>query len=380
MRSRVPLAFLVCFAAAGVLSSASLKGQTMNVFEIYPDPVGSSTTFASRASDPNPMVDNGNAARELLQEVPGSFFAHIGDFQSGGGLPRAHGFKVFTQDEKGSTPETYSFLFRRERSPGGGIDTTAAGVIFQTGPLPTPPPGPGGPIVAWDVKMTFTTPITLPTRATFYMGVSLAAAPGWSMGIDGQSVHAAAYPPSGPWGDFPRPGAPSHAFKVVGGVASLTSPARCWNVGLLSQAPVLNLGGRAPGNTRQAAPPDNFGGGGLYPDVGGLMAGRFDDLVARTRAYDMRGGFSLLYLSSGRGPGIGVFGVPGTFLLDPLVLVRMGTSPLDANGISKFEMPLGPGPSVFRTSLVGLVLNFQAVAADPTGTRFGITNDCFIRL
>ena len=370
-------ASVVRLAAAAVLGSACLQAQTQNLFEIYPDTAGTSTTFASRATG---GADNGNSARELLQAVPGSCFAHVGDSTIGGGTPRATGFRVFTQDEKSSTRETFSVLFRREVSPGGGVDTTAAGIIFQSGPHMTPPPSPAGPIEAWDMRITFMTPATLPATATYYMGVSLAAAPGWSTGIDGQSVHAAAYPPSGPWGDFPRPGAPSHAFKVLAGVATLTDPPRCWNVGFLTQAPVLNLGGRAPGNTRQASPPDNFGGGGLYPDVAGMMPGRFDDLVARTRAIGMAGGFSLIYLSSGRGPGIGIFGVPGTFLLDPLVLVRMGVAPIDASGVSKFEIPLGPGPSPFRTSLIGLVVNFQAIAANPTGTIYGITNDCFVRL
>lgn len=360
------LSLLSFGAAAASTITFSVSAQSLNLFEIYPDASGSSTTFASRG-------DLSNSAGELLQAIPASHFAHVGDFAVGGGGASANGFRLFTQDERSSTRETFSLLFRREMT-GGGIDTTDAGILFHSGPFMTPPARPGAVIEAWEILITFASPITLPSTDTYYMGVSLSAAPGWATLVDGQSVHAAAYPPSGRAGDFPRAGAPAYSFNVLGGNATPTTVGRCWNVGFLTAAPVLNMGGRAPGNTRQAAPPDNFGGGGMHPDAAGLTAGRFDDLVARTRDSAFAHGFSVLYLSAGRGPGAGIPGIQGTFGLNPAVIFKVGIAPLDGNGVGALVIPLGPGPSTLRTGLVGLTLNFQAIDIDASLGRFQITN------
>jgi hypothetical protein len=340
----LPNLAVVCTAAL-----ASLAAQD-NKFEIYPDAAGTATSYVDR-------MNLGGNAGELLYEVPDARFRGVGDF---GPACTAEAFVCTTSDENASTPETYSIVLRTPLVGGAGPDPSAAGVIVQVGPLQTPP---GTGRLGWILTTSFATPVAVPCEGGWYMGIAVQAA-SWTS--DGQSLYMAFYPGffNPPAGDNPRAGAPNHSWWIMNGLTGLSQYSHTVAVGVRTRAPVLNVGGIDPNNTRQSPPGStNFGAGGMYPDHSGSP--RSDGIEIRVLDAANSGGIALLMLSSGYLPfagGVGVPGIGGRLWIDFATLLPLANAPI-AGGTA--FIPVAPAGAL-PPSVRGFTAHFQAFTVDPS--------------
>jgi hypothetical protein len=300
---------------------------------------------------------------ELFQQVPGKLFAGVADGTNG---CQVTGIWHWTTDENPSTQETFQIVLRKPDMT-GALDPTSAGVIMTAGPFNTPL---GGTVrTAWRVQGTFATPVTIPCQGGFFMGVSLMAAPTWP--TDGLSVwEALYYPPSTRnFGDNPRQQAPPHAWVNAGGNV-LPPMATVLRIGLLTTAPVLNIGGIDPGNVKQTpAGSTCYGAGGMYPDISGSSRAdgidvRFENLAASNTATAM------LLISSGINVPISSIGVEGNMWLDLRLLLIWGYATMNAGTATIVVAP----PRLISPSFVGLTVFFQGATIDFARARTAFTN------
>jgi hypothetical protein len=334
-------------------------GAQTNFFEIYPETAGAATTFFTRFT-------LGAAEGELFQGVPGTMFVGVGGVADVGGQAtcQATQWQIVTQDQNCATLETYDLVYRKA-DPNGAPIPGVAGEIVRVPNLTTPANGPVG-ACAWRITGTFATPVNLPCQGGFLMGVKLAANAVWS--TDGQSLHSAHYT-SGTMGDWPRAGAPHHCYQINASQVVSQPSVRTTRMAVGTLGAVANAGGQDPLNTRQPAPPKNYGGGGMYPDLGGV---RKDGLYFRTRDLGSAGGLSIVFLGVPNSipGGIGAPGIIGRLWLLPSPLFAMGVIPIDATtGIGDVEM-VAPGTMV----LIGVDLNYQGVNVNATFTQVKLTN------
>jgi hypothetical protein len=226
-------------ALAGLCLAGALAAQTDDKFEIYPARNNLGTSYVTR---PTPLATSN---LELLQEVPASHFAGVGDNGLFG--CEATAFTLATQDQNQATAETFNVVFRSNH-PAGGPNSAPSGLLLRTGDLTYWGSG-SGPGAA-SLTVTFATPLSIPCIGGFSYGIEFRAAA--TFPADGQSLYAADYA-SNATGDNPRAAAPKHAFIVVaGGAVTPTSSPLVLGVGLRGKAPTTNLGNLDPTSTRTA--------------------------------------------------------------------------------------------------------------------------------
>ncbi|MEZ5963441.1 MAG: hypothetical protein R3F56_06295 [Planctomycetota bacterium] len=331
--------------AALAAASVPLHAQTPNIFEIY----SGCTNFTSRGSI-------GSNAGEYLLQVPATHFSGLGHDPTGGSTILA-GFRYTTQDQNGVTPETYSMVMRGDTA--GTPDCSAAGLLLTTGNLTTPPNTTVGAI-AWVITLTFTTPSTaMPLCATFYQGGQFPAAPGWTPGTDGQSLHIVDYA----LGDTAAPTAPSLSWNCLGGAPVQPNFQETVRVDALVQSAVLNMGSVDPTTIvtcLQGLNNRSFGAGGLWPYCTGSAGPRNDGIDCRVRDATSAGGVFALFLGSNVGcPGVPLGGIAnGALYLNPsggFVQVVSGTLSTTGEGIATVVPPNTP-----CARFVNRYLDFQA--------------------
>lgn len=346
---------------ACALGTHAAAQTSTNVFEIY----SGCTNFTSRGSI-------GANAGEYLLQVRSSHFAGVGHDATGGGT-RLAGFRYVTQDQNGVTPETYSMIVRGDQS--GSPDCTTAGRLFTTGPIATPPSTTIGP-VAWQITLTLTTASTaLPLCNTFYPGGDFPAAPGWTAGTDGQSLHITDYP----LGDNPAPNSPSLTWNCLNGAPVQPNFLETVRVDLLVESAVLNMGNVDPmlsttcltslGNR-------SFGAGGLWPNCTGSTGPRNDGLDCRVRDLANANGVFALFLGSSVGcPGLPLGSLAnGALYLNPAgPFVQIAAGGLNATGEGTATAIPPNTPACARA--VNRFVDFQAFTVGPSFTLPGnLTN------
>jgi hypothetical protein len=327
-----------------------------NEFVIWPERNGSSVSFTSRP---------GIGAVEVFQEVPGNLFAGVGDGTSG---CQVSGIWHWAVDENPSTVETYHIIIRKPDTT-GALDPTPAGIVMRAGPFMTPP---GGTVRASVfLAATFTTPVTIPCRGGFFMGVELTASPNWPA-TDGHGIWDARYAPPAtrPVGDNPRMGAPQHVWAVQNG--TVTGPFD-WvhRIGVYTDAPVLNIGGIDPANARQQpVGSSNYGAGGMYPDVSANP--RSDGLDVRIENRSTASGVAMLLLSNQITPlaQIPVSGIEGHLWLDVRLLIPLGSGAI-TGGVGTIPVAT---PGAISPALLGATVAFQALLLDTANRRIAFTN------
>lgn len=359
--------------AVGLLIAGLASAQNnQNLFEIYPEPNGGSTTFTSRLSV---GVNNG----ETLAEIPAASFKGVGD---NGVDCRTGAIRIVEQDQNGVTQDQY-YLISRLPNPSAtppGPMPGAAGANWFTNFIPMPASTTIGP-VAWIITVTFAQPSpTVPCEGGWFLGVGHQAAPGWAA-TDGCSTHMADNT-QGTLGDNGRTGAPRQdSWYGIGGYLvpptySPASTARSMRIAALNGAPTLNQGGLNPNNTRQPAPPNNFGLGGLFPDVSG--APRSDGALARLVSLQNAGGIALI-LGSAPGfipGGIVVPGIGGRLWISPSPLFVLAVAPLSTAGATG-DVTIAPPGSL--AGLGGASFGMQALVLDSTFTTFTFSNEADYR-
>lgn len=338
-----------------------LRAQAANTFLLYPDDARGATTFATRYSF-------GALAGEMLQQMPAANLVGIGD---AGGTCSASTIDLILQDQNGATQENYELLVRAP-TPFGTPDPNPSGILVQTGPLSTPPGSPGA--TSYLITVTFAAAVVLPCKSSFFYGVALAAAPGWTLGLDGASVHNAYNPPAGAVGSNARATAPVISWQIFdpgsGAIVGTAPTPRVANIGLGTDQAVLNLGNYDPASQRSPAGID-YGLGGLFPAaVGGS---RNDGLHARISDSIHLGGTALLLFGVRFGTPIALPGFAGRIHLDLAApIVQIGLAPITGTtfGYARFTIAT-PG---FLPAISGGALCFQACTFDAGLANPHLTN------
>lgn len=362
--------------AAALITACFASAQAPNEkFEIFPDQAGAALSATTRMS-------LSTSAGEILQEVPGSFFAGVGD--TGAGC-KITGFTVATQDQNQATQETYNIIVR-SNLPAGGPDASAAGLILRSADqlLPT---NPVGGAAAFIVTFTFATPVTVPCTGGISYGLEVRAG-AWT--ADAQSMHMAFYSPTPagfPAGDNTRlinltNAANQHAWYILGGsafraAANGASVGRTMRCAVFTNTANLNLGNKDPLTTKT---PDfiSYGAGGMYPAIKDVANSRDDGLEARVLDTPNAGGKAYVFMSiSPFGPGLPLPGWAGNLYLNfggPITF--MGSAAIVATGspvqgIALISMlPPGSVPA----SVIGGKLCFQAVSHNASFGNLRISN------
>jgi hypothetical protein len=339
MRSILPCT-LALLGTAGLAPAVAAQ----NLFEIYN---GACTDFTSRG------IIAGSAGDYLLQ-VPATHFAGVGH-DAGGSSSRLTGFTYFTQDQNGATPETYSVVVRGDVA--GAPDCSAAGLLLSV-PLMLPAAGIG--VIARQITTTLATPSSaLPLCQNYYMGLELAAAPGWSGGTDGQSLHLSDYF----LGDNPAAGVPSLSWNCLNGMPQQPTFFETLRIGASVDAALLNMGNVDPTlpATRTCLVTTNrrsFGAGGLWPACGGSRA---DGVDCRVRDRANANGVFVLFLGTALScPGLPLSGLAnGALYLNPGgVFLQLTSGALNSTGEGTASVIPPGSPACARA--VNRFVDFQA--------------------
>ncbi|MCB9869275.1 MAG: hypothetical protein H6837_05405 [Planctomycetes bacterium] len=260
---------VLSFLAAAILCGTAAAQQQI---EIYPG----TTSFTSRGSI-------GTNAGEILQGFHASHWRNIGD---NGTACQLQNFFCLTQDQNGSTQETFYWTVRRG-SDAAGPTVGSAGQIARIGPFGTPASTSNTP-VAWGLTTALATPVTLDNCTNhFCIGQEYGAQPLWTS--DGQSNHASR-------GDgvnsvqgasaLAQTTGTDSAWQIIGAATVATHPSayRSWRMGVNVAGATLQMG------VSPTATP-GFGTGGMYPEISGAYSARMRFPVA------LSGGTAFLYVS-----------------------------------------------------------------------------------
>lgn len=286
----------------------------------------------------SPFTSRGNLgvnAGELLQGFHKTHHRGLGDRGNGCVIS---GARLVVQDQNAATQETYSVIFR------GGSDTRGpyGAAIATIGPFQTPRATGGA---AWRVTIMFTTPVKVPCKEFFALGVKAPAASGWT--TDGFSVHTFVMPACA------NARLQDHAWDVMGSTARHpgTTPSS-WRMGLLiNDAALLQMG--------TASTP--YGIDGMFPTVGCSLTA----LVTYPKA-KFGAGQSLLFAGTARMPSIPLFrGTAGLYLSGAVFFATSVT--INPSGLASHplttSMPVLPA---------GYRIHFQAVGQN--GTNIEMSN------
>jgi len=306
-----------------------------------------------------------NAGENLIAR-PGSHFAGICQDATGGGTNLVS-FRTVTQDQNGSTPETYYLVVRKDSA--GTPDITVGGLLLRAGPATTPPSTVLTP-VAWIITDTLTTPSTvLPLCGTTYQGMEYQAA-AWTS--DGQSNHICTYYLLGTTqADNPSP--PPDVVPIVAwdynyttGLTSQPS-ARSQRFEIGGTSSVLTIGNVDPfaaaANCVSLQGFRSWGAGGLWPSSNADGLGSRDDGIdARVEDLGNANGLFAVFLSDAFGcPGLPLGSLAsGALYLNPGVLIQVGVGLLDATGTG-IATVIPPGV-VLGANLLGRVIPMQGIS------------------
>ncbi len=315
-----------------VLAVSALSAQSI---EIWPGV----TNFTSRGNI-------GTGTGEILQGFHESHWKGIGDSGAGATLS---GIGLLTQDQNGSTQETYDVVIR-SGTDAAGPTTGVAGELCVLAGLLTPPTTILTP-VAWAITNNFTTPCRIPTKGHFSAGIRVPTS-GWT--ADGQSLHMSAAPnhQSGPH-------IQDHGWQIIGAAATAVHFAsnRSVRVTLLTPTPIIQNGVFATTTTTYSR-----GMGGMFPPIG--THGWSIHVDGGT---PFAGGVTGIFLSPVViNPGFPIPGIRGSLYLGS-PLVSVATLPLDATGRANLSV-IDPVP------VLGVTLHTQAIVVNSTLTAIGLTN------
>lgn len=353
---------------ASIALASTAVAQT-NFHDIY----SGCTNYTSRGT-------LGINAGETLIQIPGSHFAGIAQDAAGTGTSVA-GFRVVTQDQNGSTQETFFMVGRADAS--GTPDITPAGLLIKAGPFMTPVSTVLTP-VAWIITFTLATPTTVfPLCGTYYHGMELAPAPLWTG--DGQSNHICTYYNlGGTQADNPSPPpdvVPIVAwdFNFVTNLAGQPS-ARSIRHEIGGRSSVLTMANVDPfaaaTNCVAAQGGVSWGAGGMWPSSNADSLGTRDDgLNARVESRADSNGAFAVFLSDGFScPGIPLTGLAnGALYLNFGLLTTVGSGVLNGTGTGIVTI-LPPG-TVVPAQILGRVIPFQGFSVGATFTLPGeLTN------
>ncbi len=352
-----------------LLTSLALASSAIaqdNYFGIY-----SCTNYTSRGS-------LGVAPGEILLQVPATHFAGVAGDPTGTGTI-LNSFRYITQDQNGSTQETYYMVIRADLA--GAPDTSVAGLRLRAGPLMTPASTVLTP-VAWQITATLTTPSTaVPSCATFYEGMEVAAAPLWTN--DGQSNHICTYYIVGTTqGDNPAAPpdvVPNVAWNINYTLAIANQPAtpRSIRMEIGNAGAVLNMmneDNTTASTCVAAALFRSAGAGGMWPASNGDGLGtRNDGLLGRlTDISAANGAYALFMSNAGICPGIPLPFAAGALHLNPGVLILVASGVLDAAGVG--VAPIIPQGFVLHASMRAVPLPFQGATVNGTTFAIKLTN------
>ncbi|MBK8974866.1 MAG: hypothetical protein IPM29_02985 [Planctomycetes bacterium] len=255
----------------------------------------------------------------VLLQMPGPALAGVGN--PTGSIV---GLTLVLQDQDRGTPDAWRCVVLRDDGR-GAPDITPAGELFRSVELRSPVAvGPG----AGRVSVTFSTPVAVPTGATFYLGVELPPNGDWP--ADGLSVHAAEYALSA---NVTNPAAPRLTFTHdrTAGTLVVRGLDRAHRIEALVTGPTLSAGADVDPALRHGEPNPNFGIRGAFPDraAGDGLAFRVRDGGAVGQQFAILGQLLGANPAPFRLPGLGglVFLTPGLVFPDLL-----GAGTLDAQG------------------------------------------------
>lgn len=314
-----------------VVAMTALSAQNI---EIY-----SATSFTSRGNI-------GTGTGEIIQGFHESHWKGIGDTGAGAFL---NGITILTQDQNGSTQETYDLVVR-SGTDAAGPTTGVAGELCVVPGLMTPVSTVLTPI-AWILTTNFTSPCRIPSKGFIGAGIRVPTS-GWA--ADGQSLHMGdqAVQQSGPHqGD--------HAWQIIGAATSAIHLAskRAIRVSLLTSTPVLQNGVFATTTTTYAK-----GMGGMFPPIG--THGWSTHVNAGT---PFAGGVTGIFMSPVvNNPGLVIPGVRGSVYLGS-PLISIATLPLSATGTANLSIidPIGT---------YTITVHMQAIVVDSGFTAIALTN------
>lgn len=273
------------FVACGVIVALSCPAQS---------PLGilnqTDTSFTSRGSASIPNTNPSFAFQRIDQE----HYAGWGIDPMNPGMRSIQGMHYFIQDEVDTTPESYGLVVYGEDPM--GPDFPDVSTNFGTaGPIPTPTvTSPTGGAIAWNITVTFTTPMLVPKGIDVFPALDLPQPMvGGPWPMDGLSVHALYYQMTTS-GTYDEPGAGQiasqsgnggyHVPGMIGPTYTVTN--RMWKIEPL----VPGAGGTAGTITNQtwaplsnAAPGTSSMSSGLRPDAQNppVNMGRADDVATR---------------------------------------------------------------------------------------------------
>jgi hypothetical protein len=197
---------------------------------------------------------------------------------------------------------------------------------------------------------------------------------------DGQLFHVSTYLAGATQGDNPAPNAPNLGWGIVNNAPLPAATPRTVRLGLLTAAPILNMGNDDPTvqttNCVSTLNGISYGAGGMWPQASGSAGPRNDGLNARVRDSGNANGVAVVFLGSPIGcPGVPLGGLAtGALYLNPGGLfVQVGTAALDAAGLG--VAPIVPAGSLVTQPLVNRIIDFQAFTLGATFTLPGsLTN------
>ena len=317
-------------------------------------------------------------AGEILIARPGSHLAGVCQDAAGSGTNLVS-FRTVTQDQNGSTQETYYMVVRADAA--GTPDITATGLLLRAGPAMTPVSTVLTP-VAWIITDTLTTPSTaLPLCGTTYQGMEVTAA-AWT--ADGQSNHICTYYLLGTTqADNPSP-APDTVPNVAWNFNYNTNLAaqpnqRCIRFEIGGTSSVLTVGNVDPfaaaANCVSLQGFRSWGAGGMWPSSNADGLGSRDDGIdVRVEDLGNANGLYAVFLSDAFGcPGLPLTGLAsGALYLNPGFLTQVGVGLLDATGTG-ISTVIPPGV-VLGATLLGRVLPMQGISFDGTLSNGRLSN------
>lgn len=348
--------------------TATLTAQ-VNPFVVYPqDPAREPLTCTSFVGRPN-----WNAAAEALLELNQDCFRSVGDAN---GFMRVFGVYHWLADENLATAETYSLVIRGPAAQ-FGPNMTAAGQILQIAGLTSPPSTAatrgtwimydgfnlqGGQIIPGDYSLGTMLP-------RIYVGVGLPANPLWPVS-DGHSLFRADMLNSLTGSTVGE----SHHTRAVSttwaGNTSILPFNTLWSyvLGPFVTSPNLHVGGSDPNSSRLGTTGENYGLGGLYPDVSGgpPAAPRRDGL--RLRVTDNLAPFGLCFYGASVGFQFPYYHWQMMGTLIGYGHIGDGTGMPFSLSVSSLQAGIShhlvAAPNTIPTALVGTSLVFQAIVWD----------------
>lgn len=309
----------------------------------------------------------GAVAGEILIQRPGSHLAGVCQDATGAGTNLVS-FRTVTQDQNGSTQETYYMVVRADAA--GTPDITAPGLLLRAGPAMTPVSTVLTP-VAWIITDTLTTPSTaMPLCGTTYQGMEVGPGVGWP--ADGQSNHICTYYLLGTTqADNPSPApdvVPNVAwnFNYTLGVANQPNQ-RAIRHEIGGTSSVLTIGNVDPlaaaANCVSLQGFRSWGVGGMWPSSNADGLGTRDDGIdVRVEDLGNANGLYAVFLSDAFGcPGLPLGSLAsGALYLNPGVLLQVGVGLLDATGTG-ISTVIPPGV-VLGSNMLGRVIPMQGIS------------------